>query len=363
MNRRGDGSIVRHADGKRWITRLQYINNEGKRTSKKKTSKTYELAKNALTELRDDIARELSDRKTFRDLDKFYRDKYVHPAKFVGGQKVSGFRQKLVAVNHYLDAAKHFFGDMPIDEISFADLQRYKEMLENKPVLRNGKPNRRSVADVNHFLKKLRRIFNVAVEQDWLEKNPFNRGSKLIMVSLEVERTKILTSNEEERLLQTCVGKRKHVRPIIIFAIETALRRSELQKLQWFDVDLSRRQLRVSSENSKTLKSRLVPLSSRAIEVLNEVRQTSPPRQTALVFNTGDFKHSFASACEKAKIDDLHFHDLRHTAITRWLEKGISPALAMKASGHSQMKTFLRYVNQSSDSVFDFAMKLDRAVA
>jgi integrase len=363
MKKRDEGSIFRHPDGKRWITRLQYVTKEGKRTSKKKTSKTYELAKDALTGLRDEIARELSDRKTFRDLDKFFRDKYVHPAKFVGGQKVSGFRQKLVAVEHYMDAALDYFGDQPIDEISFSDLQLYKESLESKPVKRKGEDTRRSVSDVNHFLKRLRRIFNVAVEQDWLEKNPFNRGSKLIQVSLEVERTKILTQDEEKRLLEACTGKGKHLRPIIIFAIETALRRGELQKLQWFDVDLNRRQLRVSSENSKTLKSRLVPLSARAIEILNEVKKSSPPGQSALVFNTGDFKRSFATACDKAKIDDLHFHDLRHTAITRWLEKGISPALAMKASGHSQMKTFLRYVNQSSDSVFDFALKLDRAVA
>ena len=59
---------------------------------------------------------------------------------------------------------------------------------------------------------------------------------------------------------------------------------------------------------------------------------------------------------------EIHFiHDLRHTAITRMLEKGISPPLVMKISGHSQQKTFLRYVNQTESSIYDIAMKLDRA--
>jgi integrase len=52
---------------------------------------------------------------------------------------------------------------------------------------------------------------------------------------------------------------------------------------------------------------------------------------------------------------------LRHTAITRMLEKNISPPLVMKISGHTQSKTFLRYVNQSESSIFDIAMKLDMA--
>jgi hypothetical protein len=52
-----------------------------------------------------------------------------------------------------------------------------------------------------------------------------------------------------------------------------------------------------------------------------------------------------------------HFHDLRHTAITRMLEKGISPPLVMKISGHTQHKTFLRYVNQSENSVYEIAPK------
>lgn len=359
--RRDEGSIFKHDDGKRWVARQQYIDARGNRRSKWRSAATHEQAKHALADLRADIKRELAGRKTYAELDRFYRETYVHPAKFVGRQKVSGFRQKIVAVNHYLDAALQYFGDAALDEISFADLQGFKDSIASKPVERKKKLFPRSVSDVNHHLKKLRRLFNVAVEQDWVEKNPFNRGSRLIQVSLEVERTRILSAEEEKQLLATSTGRREHLRPIIIFAIETALRRGELQSLRWSDVDFARRQLKIDSQNSKTLKSRLVPLSSRALDTLAQLRQNVERSRFALVFGGSDFKRSFAKACELAKLGDVHFHDLRHTGITRWLEKGISPAIAMKASGHSQMKTFLRYVNQSPDSVYEFALKLDKA--
>jgi len=360
-SRRDEGSIFRHEDGRRWVARQQYIDARGNRRSKWRSAATHEQAKSALADLRAHIQRELAGRKTYAELDRFYRETYVHPAKFVGGQKVSGFRQKIVALNHYLDAALRYFGDASLDEISFADLQAFKDSIASKPVERKKKPSVRSVSDVNHHLKKLRRLFNVAVEQDWLEKNPFNRGSNLIQVSLEVERTRILSPKEEGGLLSKCIGRREHLGPIVIFAIETALRRGELQSLRWSDVDFDRRQLKIESQNSKTLKSRLVPLSARAIDTLAQLRQNPERRRFALVFGGSDFKRSFTKACELAKLGDVHFHDLRHTAITRWLEKGISPAIAMKASGHSQMKTFLRYVNQSPESVYEFALKLDMA--
>jgi integrase len=75
----------------------------------------------------------------------------------------------------------------------------------------------------------------------------------------------------------------------------------------------------------------------------------------------GDFKKAYITATKVADLPDLDFHDLRHTAITRMLEKGLSPILVMKASGHSQTKTFLRYVNQTETSVYEMAQKLDAA--
>ena len=170
-----------------------------------------------------------------------------------------------------------------------------------------------------------------------------------------------MTREEEKKLLANCTGQRKHLVPIIVFAIETGLRRGEINSLEWSSVDLGRRMVKVESLNAKTLKSRLVPLSARAADALKQVWQNSTRKQSTRVFGGIDFKRGFNSACNDAGLDDLHFHDLRHTAITRMLEAGISPPLVMKISGHTQQKTFLRYVNQSEASIFDIAMRLDQA--
>ncbi len=72
-----------------------------------------------------------------------------------------------------------------------------------------------------------------------------------------------------------------------------------------------------------------------------------------------DFKTAFNKACKIAGLEDLHFHDLRHTAITRMLET-LDRSEVMKISGHTQERTFMRYVNPNMASIAD---RLDRRKA
>lgn len=358
--RRDEGSIYKHADSKRWFVRLRYTKLDGTGGEKKRICRTHEQAKNKLSELRAEIARELSDRKSFAYLDAFYRKEYVHTAKIVGGRKVSGFKQRTSIIEGYLDYAKEYFGEMMLDEISFADLLEYKKKLANTPTKHKFNPKVRSVADVNQNLRRLRRLLNVAVEQGWIDVNPFSRGKGLIADSHETERTTVLSREEEERLIAACSGPRAHIRPIVIFALDTAARKGEIEAVKWFDVNFDARSIRVKNKTRNVETTRLVPMPARLQNVLSELKQTSR-KPNSFVFNVGDFKKAWAGATKAAKLDGLHFHDLRHTGITRWLEKGISIADAMKASGHTQVKTFMRYVNQHESSMSTFAERLDNA--
>jgi integrase len=351
-----EGSIYRHDDGRRWFARLQYTDAAGRRREKKRICRTHELAKRKLGELRGEIADAGSGRKTYRELDSYYRKTFVHKARFVGGKKLSGFRQDLASVEHYLDRALEQFGDKYLDEITYSDLREYKQTIADRETMYG---RERSISDINHHLKWVRQVFTIAVENAWVKVSPFKLGRPLIIESHEVERTRVLSAVEETKLLTACDRWRGHIKPIIIFAIETALRAGEIKSLRWADVTLDGRCIKIRSLNSKTLKSRLVPLSGRAADVLAQQRQNSGRR--VLVFGDAAFKKAFHNACIDADLTDVHFHDLRHTAITRWLKKGMSIADAMKASGHSQMKTFMRYVNQSEESIFDQAKLLDRA--
>jgi len=138
------------------------------------------------------------------------------------------------------------------------------------------------------------------------------------------------------------------------------MRRGEIFSLRWSAVNLTGRVITIAATNTKTLRPRMVPISDRLRRVLADLRANSL-RPASPVFRRVDFKKSFAAAAGKAGLADLHFHDLRHTAITRMLEKGIPPPLVMKISGHTQIKTFLRYVNQSEASILEIAKLLDAA--
>lgn len=362
MNRRDEGSVFRSKDGKRWYARLRYTDADGKAREKKRTCPTQALARVAISNLRDEIvaetdiknSRRSSGGTTYRELDAFYRREYVHAAKFVGGKRISGFRQDVRTVGRYLDRALEFFGDMPLDAITYDHCRRYKMLVESTPTPAG---RSRSVSDTNHHLKRVRRLFKVAIEQGWLAVDPFARGGSLIIEAFEVERTRVLSHDEEARLIAGCERWRTHLVPVIILAVETGMRRGEIQQLRWRDIDLTARVITVVAANTKTLKPRNVPISSRLRSVLAQLRQNTL-MPNSLVFGGGDFKRAFAGACKAAGLDDVHFHDLRHTAITRMIDKLPIPVV-MRISGHTQMRTFMRYVNLSKQAMLDIAEQLD----
>ena len=120
--RRDEGSILPH--GKHWFARLRYTDANGVAKEKKRVCVTHAKAKEMIKTLRSEVASEAADRKTYRELDTFFREQYVHSAKFVGGKEISGFRQDIATVKHYLDRALEFFADRRLDPITYADLRK-----------------------------------------------------------------------------------------------------------------------------------------------------------------------------------------------------------------------------------------------
>ena len=179
-------------------------------------------------------------------------------------------------------------------------------------------------------------------------------------------RTRLLTKVEEIRLLDACQGtrtityKRKkrgteneteeitavhdidnpHLKAIIILAIDSGMRRGEIFKLRWHDIDFDNNLIRIVGTHTKTERERIAPLSDRAKDELEKLKSITKGENP---FPFVDIKRSFATAKRLAKIDDLHFHDLRRTAITRWLQQGTSLAFAGKFAGHSQLQTTMKH--------------------
>jgi integrase len=118
--------------------------------------------------------------------------------------------------------------------------------------------------------------------------------------------------------------------------------------------------IEIEAFNTKTARARTVVMTSRLASELKQIWENSPQDLEGIVFGIKDnIKKGFTSACREAGIEDLRFHDLRHTAITRMIEAGIQPAEVMRVSGHTTPAMMWRYLNANVDTARRAADALD----
>jgi len=359
MPKQRTGGILQFSDGT-FQVRVSYTGTDGKRHERiKKNIPTKTDARKVLKDFLEGLEQRgqkavEGDKLTFRKLAQIYEENHVFDAKYVQDRKVAGLRS-VAPVKTYLKILTQHFGNVLIKEITPADIQKFKIKRLNMPTVRN-KP--RSIAAVNRELQQLRKTLNFGIENRWLKENPFFK-TKLISMSDEVERNRILSFEEERRLLDACTDSRSHLRAMIITALDTACRLGELLKLRWRDIDFYAEIITIIAFNAKTAEAREVGMTPRVREELTVLWQSSPQHLESLVFGIKNtIKHSWNTACRLANIEDLHFHDLRHTSVTRLVATGLPSAEIMKISGHKQISTFLRYVNPKTDTIHRAALML-----
>ena len=138
------------------------------------------------------------------------------------------------------------------------------------------------------------------------------------------------------------------MRPLFVLALETAMRRSELVSLRWENIDLGRKKLLLP--NTKNGTAREVPLNSVAVETLRKLKGT---KSHGRVFNLSidGVSTAMRRVREGCGLYDLRFHDLRHTAITKYAKRGLSAAQLKVISGHKCMSQLSRYVNLKASDV------------
>jgi integrase len=297
------------------------------------------------------------DKLTFQKLASIYEEKKLTAPIYRGDTKISGLRS-YKDVRRRLNRLVDYFGPRRLKSITHADIERYKgERLSAQSRL----GSEMSVANINRELAIIRAALNFAKRQGWITRNPFEAGETLISTADEVKRERILSFDEEEKLLLACIGPRAHIRPILITALDTAMRRGELLRLKWVDIDLNTGFITVRAQNSKTAKSRTIGITQRSREELTKLYEQAPEDDDVLVFGIEDnFYKAFDAVCRNAGIEGFRFHDCRHTAITRMIQAGMPPMEVMKISGHTQFQTFARYVNTDGQAAKRGALALDQ---
>lgn len=297
------------------------------------------------------------DRLTFRKLAEIYQEKRLTEPVYRDGQKVAGLRS-WKDQRARLRLLAGYFGNRRVKTITFADLETYKKHRLESETRKGGE---RSIASVNRELALLRSVFGLANQSGWLTRSPFEQGKAIISTAVETKRERILTREEEERLLAVCeCRERRHIRPVIIAALDTGARRGELLSLRWRDVDLSRGLLTVTSYKGKKTTTRTIGMTARLRAELTRLYELAPDDPNARVFGIeSNFYKAFDTACAKAGIEDFRFHDCRHTALTRMVQSGMPHLEIMKLSGHSTFLTFQRYINTTAETARRGADALD----
>lgn len=199
-----------------------------------------------------------------------------------------------------------------------------------------------SPSTVIRDLNLLGHVFNVAI-REWgfnLPANPVQLVSRP-KVGPGACRDRRLEEGEEERLLAACAeDSNPYLKPLVQVAIETAMRRGELMALTWDKVDLKDQVASLSDTKNGT--ARDVPLSKKAVEVLSSMPRSMDGR--VFVFPTVDaVTMSFRRACDRAGIENLRFHDLRHEATSRIAEKVPNVTKLAKITGHKSLQMLQRY--------------------
>ncbi len=167
-------------------------------------------------------------------------------------------------------------------------------------------------------------------------------------------RDRILNNEELGRLFFELEKISPWYKPLIEFALETAMRRGELMSLLWANINFEKSVAFLPL--TKNGDSRYVPLSNKAIRILKSLPRDIEGRVFPL--NKGTVSILFLRVARRAKVEDVHFHDLRHMAITRLASIFSNPIEIAAISGHKSLSMLKRYTHLKAE---DLVYKLNHS--
>jgi len=232
---------------------------------------------------------------------------------------------------------KAFFGNRALDSFTSDLVEAYLLQRKNEGSRRHkGKPL--SDTSLNKEIIVLKTIFRRALLNGQINRNPII-GVKRFK---EFSRNRTLEPGEFQLLMAQC---RPQLRDIVQVAYWTAMRCGEILGLRWDQVDFKNGVIVLAAADTKTLEQREIPLSGTLVRLLQRIPRTlgSPYVFTWKGKRIGCVRLAFIRACGKAGIENFHFHDLRHCAITNLRKAGVPDNVIMSISGHKTHSVFRKY--------------------
>jgi len=235
-----------------------------------------------------------------------------------------------------------FFKDMVLSKINPQHIEDYKRMRLDVETMRKRKTK---PATINRELSCLKHMFTIAARFEKFEgKNPV-KETKLFQERQYI--MKILNEEESKKLINTSSG---FLQTLIIVALNTGMRKGELLNLRWTDIDFNEDYIYIKQTKSNV--PRKVPMNSMVKNALAGMKKKSDfifagkkPKM-----HITDVYVWFKDACREAGINDLRFHDLRHTAATFMVMRGIDLVTVKEILGHSDIKMTMRYAHPTPEN-------------
>lgn len=249
-------------------------------------------------------------------------------------------KNETLVLNAFL---RHPICSKKLSELGQGDFARYRDerLQEVKP------------RSLQRMLCPIQNLYEVAKEE-WgmpIRDNPIR---KLKIVCESNRRERRLRDGEFEKLVEAAAKtKNCQVLPIIRFALETGLRRSEILTATWGHLDAQNRVLNIP--RTKNGYPRSIPLTRTAIALLQQLKGNEVKADKSSMFPTtaNAFRLSWERLVKRAGIENLHFHDLRHEAISRFFEMGLTMPEVALLSGHRDMRMLFRYSHPQNRRVLE----------
>lgn len=252
-----------------------------------------------------------------------------------------------------INKVRGYFGESKIaNDIKQSDVEDFKKYLIEE---------QRKASTINKYILMLGKMYKLGIKQGDIDCNPVSEIKTLREDNYKI---RFLTKDEEKALFTEVtkgyevIGRDKkektiypyiHLEPLIICALQTGMRKSEILecKKNWIDLDFGF----ISVLKSKSGLERKIPISETLREIFEEKLNDKSNTTEYIFINPEtnnpytDIKHSFHSVLKKANIENFRFHDLRHTVATRLVESGIDLAVVKEILGHAKIDTTMRYAH------------------
>lgn len=267
------------------------------------------------------------------------------------------------AYKRHLEWWKEQLGSYTLDAVTAPMIVEYRDKLVGAPI--SGERTRTG-STTNRYLAALSHCFTLAVKEwGWLETNPL---SKVGRKKESDGRVRFLSDEERLKLLDACKASRnKELYLIVLLAISTGARQSEILGLSWDDVMFDSK--RIVLRDTKNGETRSVPLVGPAFDLMkshSKVKRIDTrlvfPRQDKASSKHISIRESWERAVSVAGIENFRFHDLRHTAASYLAMNNATLAEIAEILGHKTLQMVKRYSHLSEQHVSSVVERMNNKI-